>query len=610
MMMHVLRPVRASASRLLATPTGTNSTVDYQQPPAFAPTDSGGSCVAVQQPSPASFQSSAANFNDCSWSNGQCANLPVIWPMHSVFNAPSSPQGDEHDGGINISADHNSTALMASANPYDSNPQATNGSMVGATIWLQPVLWPVFRPCEGFSQMEMGSFNTLPDGAYTLPVESCQGQEEFSSQFDSSHAYVVAADTSTAVESGEGPSFGQQAEKPQSGARRQRRSKRGGVSVKAKTSNVTHGTAALCDAEVEELRRAVKTTEEGFRLQTVSSERRAPAPGPSAVVDKVEKVPSLTISWADMCDEDEVQPVLQKQQQQPQPQFAMLPTLLDNTVHAECHQKVERGTVARSPLPLKCMDMNVCEDVDDSMALQQEDEDSVEPMLLELGNADGANFRSTVDAVVASVWPLALTKKGCRIVQKTLEVGTAADQQQIVDQLQGRVQEALRSPHANHVLQKCIEIMPPAQMHFVLTELKAEGAFASRHRFGCRIVQRLIEHCDPSQTEELIVEVLADTARLSRHQYGNFVIQHILQHGSPHHRHIVAEVLCEDTIRLAKHRIASHVLSCAMIHCEAEDVKKLTKVVLHDAGQLADLSRRQYGSFVVREVNRAARQFA
>jgi pumilio RNA-binding family len=234
-------------------------------------------------------------------------------------------------------------------------------------------------------------------------------------------------------------------------------------------------------------------------------------------------------------------------------------------------------------------------------------EASGDPVILALSNVDSEDFRPTLDRVMSSVWPLATTKNGCRIIQKAIEVGSQADRSRILDQLRGHVHEALKSPHANHVLHKCIEIMPPDLVDFVLIELQGEGAYVARHRFGCRILQRLIEHCSHQQTEGLIAEVLSDASRLCRHQYGNFVIQHILQHGAMAHRHIIAEALCEDTIRLAKHRIASHVLSCAMVHCDSEDVQRLTKVVLDDAGQLADLSRRQYGSFVVREVNRAAR---
>jgi hypothetical protein len=298
---------------------------------------------------------------------------------------------------------------------------------------------------------------------------------------------------------------------------------------------------------------------------------------------------------------------------EPLQQSSVQVSLADRSIQVQGNQGMQTEYLAHGKFPIQVNSFQGMNEVTFQSEAGLVDDDShavspdADPVLMELGNADGEHFRSTLTGVLSSVWPLAMTKCGCRIVQKAAEVGTTSDQQEIAEKLHGHVQEAMRSPHANHVLQKCIEIMPPDRIDFVLTELKGEGAFAARHRFGCRILQRLIEHCPPWQTEELISEVLGDTARLCRHQYGNFVIQHILQHGTPAHRSAIAGVLCEDTIRLAKHRIASHVLSCAMVHCAADDVQKLTKVVLNDAGQLADLSRRQYGSFVVREVNRAAR---
>lgn len=231
----------------------------------------------------------------------------------------------------------------------------------------------------------------------------------------------------------------------------------------------------------------------------------------------------------------------------------------------------------------------------------------VDPMLLDLDCGDESKKQAAIEWVIGSVYPLAVTRRGCRIVQRALEVSTFADQQRIADKLRGHVEDMLKSPNANHVLQKCIEVMPPEKMQFMVDELQGQGPSAARHRFGCRILQRLIEHCLPTQTEALVNEILSEAPKLIRHQYGNFVIQHILQHGSPDQLHEIAGVLRTDVIRLAKHRIASHVVSCAMVHCSAEDVQSLTQVVLGEAGQLADLSRRQYGSFVVREVHRATR---
>lgn len=193
-------------------------------------------------------------------------------------------------------------------------------------------------------------------------------------------------------------------------------------------------------------------------------------------------------------------------------------------------------------------------------------------------------------------------------MQHAVDVGSPAYQHELLEQLRGRVIDALRCPHGNYVLQKFIQTCPSEHMQFVLDELHDQGfPIIARHRFGCRILLRLIEHCSASQTEPMIEEILSDTSLLCRHQYGNFVIQHILQHSSTAHRSAIADVVCNQIIRFAKHRLASHVVSCALAHCPTEDVRRMTHAVLHDAGQLADVSRREYGSFVVREVKRAAK---
>mmetsp|Transcript_64561 Transcript_64561/g.114822 ORF Transcript_64561/g.114822 Transcript_64561/m.114822 type:complete len:538 (-) Transcript_64561:181-1794(-) len=249
-------------------------------------------------------------------------------------------------------------------------------------------------------------------------------------------------------------------------------------------------------------------------------------------------------------------------------------------------------------------------DASEQAAAPKEVKESIDPVILELEEGSVKTQRHTLEWITSSVWPLALTSRGSRILQKALEIGSASDQQMIINRLSGRIQEAMKSPHANYVLQKCIEVMAPERVQLILDELKGDAVMAARHRFGCRILQRLIEHCPLEQTDDLAGEVLSEVDSLCRHQFGNFVVQHILQHGSPEHKKRIADVLQADVIRLAKHRIASHVVSCALVHCAQEDVQRITQVVLEDAGQLADLSRREYGSFVVREVNRVRRMHA
>jgi len=362
----------------------------------------------------------------------------------------------------------------------------------------------------------------------------------------------------------------------------------------------------MCPDELEEMRRAVQSTKQALearnteqalegrnkdewsvRLPTKTAGAKKHIPSPKTLKQFAASTSKTTERWADAKDEND-------DEEGEASSMASLDTAESLNFHRDA------GIIADSA------NLGKLEQVANANPLPEvgcAEEAAMDTALLELDNSDGANFRSTMDEVVSTAWALALTKNGCRVVQKAIDVGSSKDQKAIAEKLHGRVLEAMLSPHANHVLQKCIEILPGESMKFVLTELQGNGAFAARHRFGCRILQRLIEHCPASQVEGIISEVMADTATLCRHQYGNFVVQHILQHASSEHRSAVAEVLCEDTIRMAKHRVASHVLSCAMVHCAPQDVHKLTQVV----GSLRGLSRREYGSFVVREVNRAAR---
>jgi len=480
-------------------------------------------------------------------------HMPVMWPMHSEVSGANCSQ-----------------------NQMPMSPEAAGGMM-----WIQPVFWPVFSTNDG---MQNG-----------VPWDAAQGGGIKGMPFHQEPQQAV------------GGTFG---------LRKQRRSRRNGCQTGTRIAS----DAAMCPDELEEMRRAVKSTKQALearnteqalearskdewsvRLPTKPAHAEKHNPSPKTLKQFTSSTSKTgKPSWADAKDEDD-------EEQGETSSMASLDTAESLKVHRDAD--LQQATTwnehcGNAPDPIS-LDRNISNGSSLSALSLAEESFSLEAdnAMLELDNVDGANFRPTMDWVVSTAWPLALTRNGCRVVQQAIDVGSLKDQKAIVEKLHGRVLEAMLSPHANHVLQKCIEILPGESMSFVLTELQGNGAFAARHRFGCRILQRLIEHCPASQAEGIISEVMVDTATLCRHQYGNFVVQHILQHASSEHRSAVAEVLCEDTIRLAKHRVASHVLSCAMVHCAPADVHKLTQVV----GSLRGLSRREYGSFVVREVNRAAR---
>jgi len=541
----------------------------------------------------------------------------------NYFSGQSTIHSAANNSGVDQSfAQYNQPAIFTSVDsgagfvvmqqPMMQQPNYNGAASPGAFVDCQnvgnvPMMWPMIPMCNTTMGQEVqwqGEGRTGPAANMTVMVPQPQSQSapqplQFAQNMSQHGGFVwmqpVPSWPASNIHEGmqaaedEFKSEAQPVENQQcsvaSGARRQRRQRQ---LLKKRMGQANPKDAARYSTE--ELRFAVENTQGACqiivhgasgKLSSAASEDGASTGCSSSKLNWADAIEQesppgspekLPLSWGDFRDENP----LESSQQFP--------------THANASEQVNKKEEAG----------------DDSLCPAA----AVDPVLLSLQNVDGETFRATLDEVVSSVWWLAWTKRGSRIVQEAVEVGNIEDHKQIVGQLHGHVLEALKSPHANHVLQKCIEVMSPDQLQFAITEIQPELSFAARHRFGCRILQRLIEHGHPGQTEALISELVADAARLCKHQFGNFTIQHVIQHGSAAHRSAIARMLSQDTIRLAKHRIASYTISCALSHCAAEDVKMLTHVVLHDSAQLADLSRRQYGSFVVREAHKAARLHA
>merc|ERR1712070_1096004 len=136
---------------------------------------------------------------------------------------------------------------------------------------------------------------------------------------------------------------------------------------------------------------------------------------------------------------------------------------------------------------------------------------------------------------VGSVPDLAFDASACRVVQKALEF---AEEEEVVAlglELQGRVREAIRSPHANHVIQKLVEVLPVPSLGFIAEEMLGAGPEVARHRYGCRVLCRLVERHFAravAHMDELIKELLADGAKVVRHSFGHHVIEMVLQTGN------------------------------------------------------------------------------
>lgn len=196
-----------------------------------------------------------------------------------------------------------------------------------------------------------------------------------------------------------------------------------------------------------------------------------------------------------------------------------------------------------------------------------------------------------------NVAEMALDTRGCRVVQRALELVEVAKQDVLMNEMRGHVGQALESPHANHVMQRAIELMRPSAMRFVLTELRQWGppAALARHRYGCRVLERIMEHFPLSWLDDFIQDMLADTKELSRHMYGNFVMQHLLEHGEPPHRTRIISLLCNDLPGVALDQHGCSVLDKALSYGVLEEQRQLATLVLRTHGLLAEMAKQRGG---------------
>lgn len=154
---------------------------------------------------------------------------------------------------------------------------------------------------------------------------------------------------------------------------------------------------------------------------------------------------------------------------------------------------------------------------------------------------------------MGSVYPLALDRMGCRLLQDSLDNYTTLERKEIALEFKGRVRAAVESPHANHVIQRLVELLPPKALKFLLQELrKGWGACSmARHKFGCRVLERILEHFTAcretkSELEEFLAGLMAELQVLSRHLFGNFVVQHLVEYGDDAQRTEVCRALRRD----------------------------------------------------------------
>jgi len=273
------------------------------------------------------------------------------------------------------------------------------------------------------------------------------------------------------------------------------------------------------------------------------------------------------------------------------PSGAMTPTCY----HASSYSN------ASTALPSEVQSKTHSEDNSDD-----EDEEDTDEACAELSaqiEAGGVARQAAIEALVGSVPDLAFDASACRVVQKAIEFGEEEEVVALGMELQGRIREAIRSPHANHVVQKLVEVLPASSLGFVAEELLGAGPEVARHRYGCRVLCRLVERHSGSPVahmHELIEELLTEAAELARHTFGHYVIEKGLQTGSAHQRHQICLALREDLMRNAKNRSATYVVEKALNICDDEDRKAMMQDLFGSPESLVSLVENQFGCHVAK----------
>eukprot|EP00933_Yihiella_yeosuensis_P042191 TRINITY_DN36726_c0_g1_i1.p1 TRINITY_DN36726_c0_g1~~TRINITY_DN36726_c0_g1_i1.p1 ORF type:complete len:527 (-),score=110.05 TRINITY_DN36726_c0_g1_i1:623-2203(-) len=206
------------------------------------------------------------------------------------------------------------------------------------------------------------------------------------------------------------------------------------------------------------------------------------------------------------------------------------------------------------------------------------------------------NHATVLNEIRGSVWPLSQDASGCLLVQGGIEHCNISEAVSLVQELQGHVIDAMRSPHANYVVQKAVEKLPMARVRFIPEELLGNASKIAKHRYGCRILCRLSEHgADDETTQQLLNEVLGN-AELLTHSFGHHVVQSIMEHGSVRHKEQIAAWILQDPLGYAKDRNSSYLVEKAL----DQEVQCLLVAQLGDPDTIADLALSQYGCFVAK----------
>lgn len=192
-------------------------------------------------------------------------------------------------------------------------------------------------------------------------------------------------------------------------------------------------------------------------------------------------------------------------------------------------------------------------------------------------------------------------EQSCQRAQSIFETGVAADRQEIIAALRGRVREAAKLPHAHKVLEAVLLYTGTDEAAFVADELLGHGE-GLLDALTCSVICRLLEH-SPSdvRTVKLMDELLSgDVPALCCHKSGHLVAAAIISSGIPRQAGQVVRALHCNPQRFARHRFASKVVEVALRSWVVVGSDSLACELIAQPGTVVNLACHNFGVHVVR----------
>ncbi|XP_051132486.1 putative pumilio homolog 13 [Andrographis paniculata] len=210
-----------------------------------------------------------------------------------------------------------------------------------------------------------------------------------------------------------------------------------------------------------------------------------------------------------------------------------------------------------------------------------------------------------------SIYQIAKTQNGCRVLQRLFDEGTPRDVQIVLSEIIDHTAELMMNPFGNYLMQKLMEMCVDYQRTRILmkvTEVPGQLMRICLSSHGTRAVQKLIELLTTRQQIAMIIPILkAGFLTLIKDLNGNHVIQRCLECFSYEDKEFIFVAAMKHFVEIGTHQHGCCVLQRCIYHATTEHFENLITEASENALLLAQDA---YGNYVVQFILERKNTFA